>query len=130
MTTCVINDLLYDKITQENNEFFTIYSVVFNCGLTALTQLCSQWLTRVISSYIYSLKIHICTRYLARCVIILHILLHILLVLLLVLLYTLYYRQSYSLVLWEQVLLLYTSTTTVHTSYIVDIMGYVILFLV
>ena len=36
----------------------------------ALTQLCNQLSTRVISSYICTLKTHICTRYLARRVII------------------------------------------------------------
>ena len=38
-------------------------------GLTALTQMSSQWLTRVISLYISTLETHICTRYLTRCVI-------------------------------------------------------------
>ena len=35
----------------------------------ALTQPCNQWLTRVISLYICTLKTHICTRYLAHRVI-------------------------------------------------------------
>ena len=34
-----------------------------------LTQLCSHLLTRVISLYICTLKTHICTRHLTRCVI-------------------------------------------------------------
>ena len=37
--------------------------------LTVLTQLCNQLLTRVISSYICTLKTHNCTRYLTRRVI-------------------------------------------------------------
>ena len=54
---CVINYLLYDKRNQGKNEFSTIHSAVFNCRLS------------LISSYICTLKTHICARYLTRCVI-------------------------------------------------------------
>ena len=60
---------IIQQITQVNNEFSTVYSAAFNRALTALTQLVNQWLTRVISSYICTLKTHICTRYLVRVII-------------------------------------------------------------
>ena len=49
-TGCAGLDYLCNKlfikpqINQGNKEFSTVYSAVFNCRLTALTQLCSQWL--------------------------------------------------------------------------------------
>ena len=70
MTICVLNYLLYDKINQGKNEFSAIYSAAFNCRFTACwRQLFNQLSNRVISLYIYTVKTHICTRYLARCVI-------------------------------------------------------------